>query len=201
MDEWIFPNKENNRINESNFKNYLERLFKNGKGYYAWNGLRYLLYEYEMSLVRERGSKKIDWELFVKNEKDKVSIEHIFPQTPNLDEWEPFKNLSEDDLKFFQGSLGNLVPLSQNINSSLQNDSFENKKKAKLDDKGHKIREGYDNGSHSEIEVSKYNDWTPNTIEERGIKLLSFMEERWNFKFKDREVKKELLFLEFNREE
>lgn len=203
LNEWFISKPESKEvfIEEKHFKVYLERLFKKNKGYYSWNGLRYFLYEYELEKVKERGNQKIDWKLFVKNEKDKVSIEHIFPQTPNLDEWESFKIISENDLKFFQGSLGNLVPLSQSINSSLQNDSFENKKKAKFDDKGNKIREGYDNGSHSEIEVSQYNNWTPNTIEERGLKLLTFMEKRWNFKFKDEEVKKEILFLKFNPED
>ncbi|MFW5852507.1 MAG: DUF262 domain-containing protein [Nanoarchaeota archaeon] len=195
MDDWIFPKENDNELNEINFKAYLERLFKKGKGYYKWNGLKYFLYEYEMELVRERGNKKIDWALFVRNEKEKVSIEHILPQTPEIDDWKLFKKISEDKLRFFQGSLGNLVALSQSINSGLQNDSFENKKKAKINDEGKKIRQGYDNGSHSEIEVSQYSDWTPKTIEQRGLKLLKFMEERWNFRFKNEKVKKELLFL------
>lgn len=197
LNEWFLSNPENGEkfIEEKHFKVYMERLFKKNKGYYSWNGLRYFLYEYELAKVKERGNQKIDWKLFVKNEKDKVSIEHIFPQTPNLSDWKLFKNISEEDFKYFQGSIGNLVPLSQSINSSLQNDSFENKKKTKSDDKGNKIREGYNNGSHSEIEVSQYENWSPDTIKERGLKLLSFMEERWNFKFKNEEVKKELLFL------
>ncbi len=200
LNEWFILNQESKEtyVEEKHFKVYLERLFKKNKGYYSWNGLRYFLYEYELEKVKKRGNQKIDWKLFVKNEKDKVSIEHIFPQTPDLDEWESFRGISEDNLKFFQGSLGNLVPLSQSINSSLQNDGFENKKKAKLDVNGNKIREGYDNGSHSEIEVSQYQDWTSDTIESRGLKLLDFMEKRWNFKFKDQEVKKELLFLKLN---
>ncbi|MBU1855081.1 MAG: DUF262 domain-containing HNH endonuclease family protein [Nanoarchaeota archaeon] len=202
MDDWIFDNPENNKqLNEKPFKTYLERLFKNGKGFYAWNGLKYFLYEYEMEKVKERGNQKIDWKLFVKNEKDKVSIEHIFPQTPDLANWDSFQNYSEEELKTLQGSLGNLLPLSQSINSSLQNDSFENKKQPKLDDDGNKIREGYNNGSHSEIEVSQYTNWTPQIIQDRGIKLLDFMEKRWNFKFKNEQIKTDILFLKLTNHE
>ncbi|KAA6303976.1 hypothetical protein EZS27_044381, partial [termite gut metagenome] len=55
-----------------NYSHNLQSLWVKG-----WNGLRYFLYEYEMEKVRQRGSQKIDWKLFVKSEKDKVSIEHI----------------------------------------------------------------------------------------------------------------------------
>jgi hypothetical protein len=54
---------------------------------------------------------------------------------------------------------------------------------------------GYYNGSYSEIEVSKQNEWTAETIKERGLSMLQFMEERWKFKFKDWEIdKEEILF-------
>ena len=66
MDKWIFYNvDESNEIffDYEYFKKYLEKQFKNGGGYYYWNGLRYFLYEYEMDKVRSRGSQKIDWKL------------------------------------------------------------------------------------------------------------------------------------------
>jgi len=82
------------------------------------------------------------------------------------------------------------------INSSLQNDSFDDKKHPKLNDSGEKIRNGYSDGSHSEIEVSKYDNWDSGKIEGRGLHLLAFMEERWDIKFKDRQDKISLLFLD-----
>ena len=48
------------------FQKFIEKKFKSGGGFYNWNGLRYFLYEYEMEKVRQRGSQKIDWKLFVK---------------------------------------------------------------------------------------------------------------------------------------
>lgn len=180
------------------FQKFIEKKFKNGGGFYEWNGLRYFLYEYEMDKVRQRGSQKIDWKLFIKSEKDKVSIEHIYPQTPTHKCWkESFKVYKKSQYAFFQGTLGNLLPLSQSINSSLQNDCFEEKKKAKYNDRKEKIRQGYSDGSHSEIEVAGYDEWNPKSILDRGNKLLEFMERRWELKFEDDYAKAELLFLEF----
>ena len=34
---------------------------------------------------------------------------------------------------------------------------------------------GYYNGSYSEIEVSKQNEWTTETIKERGLSMLQFL--------------------------
>jgi len=81
------------------------------------------------------------------------------------------------------------------INSSLQNDDFDDKKKPKFNDAGEKIRNGYSDGSHSEIEVAQHDKWTLAHIEQRGLRLLDFMQNRWGIKFKNEEAKKALLFL------
>lgn len=180
------------------FQKFIDKKFKTGGGYYYWNGLRYFLYEYEMEKVRLRGSQKIDWKLFVKGEKDRVSIEHIYPQTPTDKYWKTrFKDYKKSQQPYFQGTLGNLLPLSQSINSSLQNDSFPDKKSAKFNERSEKIRQGYSDGSHSEIEVSGYEEWNPDNIYDRGFKLLEFMEKRWDLRFENDLAKSELLFLEF----
>ncbi len=195
-------NSEETYFDYTYFQKFIDKKFKSGGGFYYWNGLRYFLYEYEMEKVRQRGSQKIDWRLFVKSEKDKVSIEHIYPQTPTHSSWKSsFKGHKKSQLPFFQGTLGNLLPLSQSINSSLQNDCFDDKKKAKYNEKKEKIRQGYSDGSHSEIEVSGYEEWNSETILDRGNKLLEFMEQRWDLKFEDETAKAELLFLDFMLEE
>lgn len=186
------------------FQKYIEKNFQrdNGGGFYSWNGLRYFLYEYEMEKVRQRGSQKIDWKLFVKSEKDKISIEHIYPQTPNLKCWKDnFKGTKKSHTNFLKGTLGNLLLLSRSINSSLQNDCFEDKKNPKYNDRNEKIRQGYNDGSHSEIEVSNYDDWNSDTILNRGLKLLDFMERRWELEFESEDAKTELLFLDFMNDE
>ena len=45
--------------------------------------------------------------------------------------------------------------------------------------------------------MSKEADWDAQKIYERGIKLLHFMEERWNFKFASQEQMDELLHISF----
>jgi len=188
-------------IDDERFKKYIDRNFQNGSGFYGWKSLKYFLYEYEIDLVRQRGNQKIDWELFIKNDGDKVSIEHILPQTPNSSSWKSIlKDISKKDTIKLQGSLGNLLPLSKSINSSLQNDCFEDKKKAKFDDNGNKTRLGYNDGSHCEIEVSLNEKWTSEEILKRGLFLLNFMERRWNLKFESEQNKIELLGLGFLKE-
>mgnify|MGYP000935783608 CR=1 FL=1 len=71
----------------------------------------------------------------------------------------------------------------------------------KYNDKKEKIRQGYSDGSHSEIEVSGYDFWNSDTILDRGTKLLEFMEQRWDLKFEDETAKAELLFLDFMLQE
>lgn len=185
-------------LDHTHLKKYMQRKFQNGTGFYGWNGLRYFLYEYEMDKVRMRGSKKIDWSLFVRSSKDKVSIEHILPQTPTKNCWQEVVNgYDSKELNYLTNSLGNLLPLSMSINSSLQNDCFIDKVNPKYDDVGNKMRQGFKDGSHSEIEVVHLADgiWNDTRIQVRGLKLLKFMEARWDFKFESTDAKLDTLFL------
>jgi hypothetical protein len=184
-------------FNSKYFYDYLYKRFNSGerKGYYGWHGLRYFLYEYELKLLSQSRQKKVSWEDLLKTAEDKVSIEHVFPQTLT-DGWkEPFSALDEKDYPLYGGSLGNLLLLSMSINSSLQNDAFGEKKEPRFNNAGEKIRNGYSDGSHSEIEIAQYNEWTPEHIKERGLRLLNFMEERWEIKFEDEDTKNSMLFL------
>lgn len=182
------------RIND--FYNNLFKKFKSGSGYYGWSGLRYFLYEYESSLLSKSRQKKVDWTDLLKSEKDRISIEHIYPQTETANWATLFADISKGHRRHYGATLGNLLLLSMSINSSLQNDGFTEKKYAKYDASGRKIRNGYSDGSHSEIEVSQSDVWGPDQIKTRGITLLKFMEHRWNIIIKDEEREK-LLFLNF----
>jgi hypothetical protein len=173
----------------------LRRKFENGVGYYGWSGLRYFLYEYELSLLNESRQKKVDWSDLLKTPNDKISIEHIYPQTAEGEWAEAFKEVDADTRGYYKATLGNLLLLSAAINSSLQNDSFAEKKRAKYNAGHEKIRNGYSDGSHSEIEVSEQECWGPKQICDRGLRLLSFMEDRWDFKFKDDGEKRKILFV------
>lgn len=181
------------RTNE--FYNLLLKKFEDGSGFYGWYGLRYFLYEYELSLFSKSRQKKIEWEDLLKSSNDKVSIEHIYPQTETKYWNQKFATIRKKYRCNYQGSFGNLLLLSMSINSSLQNDSFEEKKQPKTNTAGQKTRNGYADGSHSEIEVSQLSSWGPEQVKERGMKLLTFMAQRWDFVFKNDAEKEELLFL------
>ena len=187
---------EGESLRIDDFHNLLFKKFKEGSGYYGWAGLRYFLYEYELSLLSKSRQKKVDWSDLLKMEGDKISIEHIYPQTTTGEWKKPFLDVERGNRRRYNATLGNLLLLSMSINSALQNDSFEEKKNVKLDSRGNKIRNGYSDGSHSEIEVSGNLSWGPTQIKARGIHLLKFMETRWDFRFKNDEEREKLLFLD-----
>lgn len=186
---------EDGSLRIDDFYNGLFRKFKEGSGYYGWSAMRYFLYEYELQLLQQSRQEKVNWNDLLKSERDMISIEHICPQT-ETDEWSQyFTCIEPEHRRYYQASLGNLLLLSKAINSSLQNDSFEEKKHARFRS-GEKVREGYSDGSHSEIEVSRNASWGPEQIKARGIDLLKFMEARWNFRFRSDEEREKVLFLD-----
>ena len=195
-----FAFDENNNFKINKFKEYIADKFRlyRREGFRNWNGLHYFLYEYELNLMKNRGQKKVDWYLFIKSERDKCTIEHILPQEMKEDYWkERFVKYNQDEILYLTGNLGNLLPLSGSINSSLQNYGFDSKKDIIYSSDGLIIRNGYKNGSYSEIDVSKNTEWTAKEIKERGIKLLKFLEERWAVNLGDDQQKIELLHLNF----
>jgi hypothetical protein len=166
-------------------------LFQRADGFYSWSGLRYFLFEYEQHL-KDRATLatfKLDWNEFTASKKDYVTIEHIYPVTPIAGEWPTFDDKPEDERKILRNSLGNLLPLSRSRNSKFSNRKFATKKQ---DADG---ITGYYNGSHSEIAVAQYPDWTPDLILARGLEMLDFLECRWKVPLGSRETKVKLLGL------
>lgn len=169
------------------FVTRMNKRFISQDGFYSWRELRYFLYEYEYSLASKYKLDKLSWADLTKVVKDKITVEHILPQTPTKLYWRNnFRQFTPEEIKTLSASLGNMLPLSQSINSKLQNDSFDDKN-----------ARGYSNGCHCEIEISKEDSWDAKHIYDRGMKLLSFMETRWDFKFEDTKQKEELLHVSF----
>ena len=193
-------------FNYGAFKDYINRQYKNGAGFYSWNGLKYFMFEYEEYIRQDKAIRIRKKEFFASGEKKVISIEHIYPQTPEGTDWEKTfdSKFTDEQKQILKGSLGNLLPLELSINIELQNDSFEDKKKDKFNEKGERIRRGYSNGSYSEIEVAdgtfsdnNEEEWNEKTILNRGLALLDFMEKRWELKFASEKDKKDFLFLNF----
>ncbi|TJZ40061.1 DUF262 domain-containing protein [Priestia megaterium] len=171
------------------FMAYISDQFRKESGYYSWNGLKYFLYEYELYLQKcANGDTKVSWERVTKSD----SIEHILPQANSAYCWsDNLKGYRKSQKHQLLHSLGNLVLIASSKNSKLQNQCFEYKRNHR-DAAGNLF--GFVNGSYSEIEVAQYDEWKPEFILERGIKLLKFMENRWNIEIEDKE---ELLQLDF----
>jgi hypothetical protein len=171
----------------------MRELLYNHDGFYSWKGLRYFLFEYEQHLKASvgMGGSKLNWDEFNSAKKDHVTIEHIFPATPTVGDWPQFELLSSLEQAKLRNSLGNLLALSQSRNSSASNRPFAKKKQ---DDNGVK---GYFTGSYSEIAVAQFGDWTPETVLQRGLSMVDFIETRWNISLGTRADKLQLLNLEF----
>lgn len=157
---------------------------KNGPGYYGWRSIRYFLFEYEIfRQTKSRSTRsKIDWAEFSKEEfsSDYVTVEHIYPQRARAPYWsERFGHLSPTQKRTVRNSLGNLLALSTPRNSSLGNRPFPEKVG------GPDSTTGYRFGSYSENEVALESDWTPVQIAERGLRMLSFLENRWRLSLGD----------------
>ena len=146
------------------------------EGFYAWDELRVVLFEYEDHLCKTRftaDDSKVrwdDWSTIRLGE----TVEHIYPQTADDPYWvKRFGSLESQAERGLRHALGNLLLLSRSKNASLQNAAF--CKKAFQGD------ECYRNGSFSEIAVANgWEEWTPKSIYERTDQLLGFIGERWN---------------------
>ena len=194
--DWMrFALTDDGHFAHDDFYLLLQKKFENGQGYYSWSGLRYFLYEYELELLSNSRQKKVDWSDLLKTLKDKISIEHVYPQSETVAWKLAFKSIRKREREVYCNSLGNLLLLSFAINASLQKDDFVEKKKPKFNRDDSKVRNGYADGSHSEIEVSRCEEWGPNEIRERGMRLIRFMEKRWNIRFANDQVREALLFI------
>ena len=180
-------------ISKPDFLARLSEKFKS-EGFYQWLGIRYFLYEYEVSLRDNSKTKKnkINWLEYCNEKEDFISVEHIYPQTVKDTCWKvAFSLYGLKEKRILNNSLGNLLPLSRPKNSSLQNKCFVDK----IDNTENSV--GYKYGSYSENEISGLSDWTPENILNRGIKLLKFMEKQWELDFETDEIRKEILNLKF----
>ena len=177
---------DNNVIESSGVVDKFRKLFKRD-GYYSWGTLKYLLYVYDVNNTSTLSEQKLNpSDYFKQDPKDSYSVEHIYPQKAINEYWEQrFNMYSEKERKLLSSSLGNMLPLSKRINSKLQNNSFVDKKNR------------YIIGSRSEQKVAQYEEWTPEIILNRGLEILNFIENEWEFKFPNLAEKKKVLGLEF----
>lgn len=174
---WIYGDQSvRGYFDDTNFYTFLKDLFlsETTNGYYDWKYLRYFLFEYEIHL--NGGSEEgLDW--------NKLKyIHYIMPKAPVLSCWkEKLKNFSTAEVKKITGSLGNFTLSSSR---DFEEACFE------------EYLQSIKVGSNMAKELLQFKAWGINEIIQRGLKILSFMEDRWNIKLGTEEDKKKLLFID-----
>jgi len=136
--------------------------------WYNWKGIKYLLFEYETSLVKG-ANINLDWKTFQKKDK-KDTIEHILPQNPDNRYWRSkWKKRERDKVTH---DFGNLVVTLDN--SSYGRKGFYEKKGTA----GNGIC--YANSNlFSERELAKFDEWTIDEFNKRRKKISNWMKTRW----------------------
>jgi len=190
----VITNDTNETFNSEQGKKEIRDSLRS-KNFYAWKPILYVLYEYnqflQFSSKTER--EKIDWDKYIDNGLDYASVEHIYPQKARGKYWtERFVNLTAANRDILKNVIGNLVPLSKPKNASLSNKSFPEK----ISRLGSSV--GFAYGSYAENEiVDYYKEWTPQTILDRSLRLLDFIEQRWGLDFGKDSEKIKMLGLNF----
>jgi len=165
------------------------------RGFYQTEFLKYFLCEYEMDLYKQSKTMipKLDREILFSNGYD--SIEHIYPQNAHSKYWiDMFSDFNPKQKTSLRNSLGNLVVLSVPKNSKLRNKPFPEKRCNSQNTMG------YMYGNYSEVEIAvNYENWGPDDILDRGLKLLNFLSRRWGIKIGNgkKSDKKDFLGLSF----
>ena len=94
-------------------------------------------------------------------------IEHVLPDKPDK-EWFDFFTVQEHEK--MRHLLANLLPLSQEMNQSLGNGPYSQKRQMYADDSGFKAARKF---------AEEYSVWTPQELEGRSEKLASWAIDRW----------------------
>lgn len=146
-----------------------------GTDWYAWRGLRYFLYEYEIDLSEQYRSRPVAWNDVAEYRKE-ATVEHILPQSIERKPYWTDRFDSEQHDKWLH-DIGNLT--LTRYNSGLSNKPFP-EKKGDSATRGH----CYQNSPfYGERELCQFVDWTPETIKERRTALLRWARERWAVDF------------------
>lgn len=131
--------------------------------FYIWNNRKDIFRDYPQTL------NVADKYVFIRNR----SLEHVAPQTPlsiSKMKWDD----TEEDAKL-RDSFGNMVMISQGLNSSLQNESYE-VKRARVE----AYCSGSKTGSIESLKLlviyKKYTEWNKETIIEHGKEMYQWLE-------------------------
>ena len=140
--------------------------------WYQWRGLRYFLYEYEVTLASEQGASSIvNWDDFQDLDL-KDTIEHILPQSICKQPYWQSRFSTQDHQRYLH-NLGNLTLTKHN--SAYQNRPFPEKRGA-VDSVEHCYAKS---PLYVERQLTLWEDWDARAIGERRSKLLEWAGHRW----------------------
>jgi hypothetical protein len=173
------PNGADGWFDGRRFVSIVREWFEKGEqnGFYRWDELKYVLFEYEESLYNTQylnaGKVPLLWTTVAATRLEE-SVEHIYPQTATDPSWHSAFGPSQN--KLMLNALGNLLLLSQSKNASMQNRPYSEKAYG-----ANGYRFPYLNGSCSEQEVAGRwrAAWTPTSVCQRTALLLDFVGARW----------------------
>ena len=143
--------------------------------WYRWGGLRYFLYEYETALASEQGASPIvPWDEL--NSRDlQDTVEHILPQSiSDQPYWK--ERFTTQQHEQYAHDLGNLTLTKHN--SVYKNKPFP-EKKGSVSAQGHCYAKS---PLFVERDLTQWNDWDTNAVNERRSKMLEWAGSRWAVK-------------------
>lgn len=141
--------------------------------WYRWGGLRYFLYEYELSLLKG-AAPEVDFTHFTAKAKREKTVEHILPQAATSKYWR--SRFSKADRDRLTHVLGNLVLTLDN--SAYSNKDFPEKRGGA--GPAEPVRACYAQASlRQEQELARVQDWDPEAILARQARFAEWALERW----------------------
>ena len=101
---------------------------------------------------------------------DVITLEHVLPQTPKIDQWEGFED--KEHASGWVDRIGNLTLLESGCNTGISNKKFSDKKRLAYSKSGILLTK----------ELQDYAKWTPDKVRERSKRLAELAAEIWSFK-------------------
>lgn len=137
--------------------------------WYEWRAIKYLLYEYEIFLAgQSKARPRLSWQDLIL----KGTVEHVLPQTPRSSYW--IERFDEEERQQYLNDLGNLALTLGN--AELGNKSFPQKKGSPRE-KNYCYAKSL---SCVERDLTRWDEWTPETIKQRRKKMLEWARDRWS---------------------
>ena len=164
-------NFTNKYVTFDNINNHIHKNRQRNEKFYDWNGIRYLLWNYEAHL-----QNKLAYEI---DDISKFNLDLIFPYNNSFNQLYPnvVRSRAGKNIEILKFSLGNITFTKRT-----------NQPQAYL-----QMRSLLKSGSYCDKNIAKFNDWNDANILSNGLSILNFIETRWKITIGNNQEKKKLL--------